>query len=152
MPRETFPQLGHSRNLRLRSRPKGLKPYPRPPRPRAIKLRKINHLPHPQAQLPLFQRPSQVIPQHRRLQMSRRVPFPMPIIPILPRHRPLQRHRQIPPYIRIRPLLNRYRRRGVRNDNVQKPIPPPPLGGSLLQRLCYGHKFGMAFCANDDFF
>ena len=152
MPRETFSQLGPSRNLRLRPRRQGMKPHPRPPRPRSIKLRKINHLPHPQTQLPLFQRPSQVISQHRRLQMGRRVSFPMPIIPILPRHRPLQCHRQIPPYIRICPLLNRYRRRGVRNHNVQKPIPPPPLGGSLLQRLCYGHKFGMAFCANDDFF
>ena len=76
----------------------------------------------------------------------------MPIVPIFPRHRPLQRYRQVAPHVRIRTLLDRHRRRRVRYDNMQKTIPPPSLSGNLLQWLCYGHKFGMAFCANDDFF
>ncbi len=74
-----------------------------------------------------------MVSQHRRLEVRGRVAFCMPILPALPRNRPLQRRRQIPPHVRIRPFLDRDRRRGVRHEDVQEPVPPTAPGGGLLQ-------------------
>jgi len=136
MPGETVPRSIHSRNLGLRLARQRVKPHPHPPLSRSVKLAKINHLPRAELEPPLFDRPCQVIPDHRRLHMRRRIPLPMPILPTFPRHRLLQGNRHVPTHIRIRALLDCDPRRGVGNHHVQQPVPPASPGGHLLQDLC----------------
>jgi len=160
MPRKALPQPGHPRNpgfqlnaaAGLPSGRQSLEPDPNLPRARSVELRKIDHLPGAKPQFSMFDRPSEVIAQHRGLEMRGRIALAMEVAPILPRHSFFQGQIHVMPHIRIRAFLNRHSRRSVGNDHVEQSIPPSPLGGSLLQKLCNGHKFGMAPCGDHDLF
>ena len=93
-----------------------------------------------------------MVAQHGGLEMRGRIALSVTIGPVFPRHGLFQRQIHVMPDIRICAFLNRYRRSSVGNDNVEQPVPPLPLGGNFLQKLCDGHKFGMAPCGDHDFF
>ena len=93
-----------------------------------------------------------MVAQHGRLKMRRRVALPVTIVTVFPWHGLFESQVHIVAHIRICAFLNRHRRRSVRNDHMEQPILPAPLGGNLLQKLCDGHKFGMAPCGDCDFF
>ena len=57
----------------------------------------------------------------------------VPILPALPGHRLFQGRRHVLADVGIRTLLDGDRRGGVRDKDLQKPVPPAVLGDRLLQ-------------------